>query len=57
MKKMSINQMEILQAGDFWEGVCKTFYVATALGPALALVPIGAAVVAAGTIGCIVFYE
>jgi len=57
MKSLSINQMENYQAGGFWDGVCKTFYVAVALGPALALVPAGGVVVAAGTIACIVFYE
>ena len=55
MNKLSINQMENISAGrGFWDGVCLGFAIAASTGAYLALTPVGAGIVAVGSVACVI---
>ena len=55
MKKLEVNEMEMLEGGGFWGGVCAAFELAAASGVHLALTPVGSGIVLGGTAACVLW--
>lgn len=58
MKKLNLNELEKIQAGGFWDGVCiavGAVGVAGAFGLTIVTGGIGGAVLLAGEVGCFVY--